>query len=266
MFSKDLNVCLFPMPISWDNIDANIKTLETKLKTIHRQTDLLILPETFTTGFPTTSHTFEELNQVARLNYSSTISKIKQLATKYNLAICGSVIAAEDNKLYNRAFFIEPSEDYNHADKKHLFSMAGEDKIFTAGNRRLFVRYRGWNIAMIVCYDLRFPIWCRNINNKYDLMIAVANWPEVRINAWNTLLKARAIENQAYVCGVNCIGEDPKGFLYNGSSAVIDFKGKDISKNIEGSDLIYSTLSRNKLDEFRDKFPAYLDADRFELI
>lgn len=265
MFSKDLNVCLLPMRIDWNNIDSNIQTLEANLRHIHSQTDLLILPETFSTGFPSGSASQETIRLAAR-NYSNTISLIKQLSAQYNLAICGSIIAEEDNKLFNRAFFVEPAGEFNFANKKHLFSMAGENKIFSPGDRRLSVRYRGWNISIIVCYDLRFPIWCRNVNNKYDLLVAVANWPESRINAWNTLLRARAIENLAYVCGVNCKGEDSNGLLYDGASSAIDYKGNEISVQINDSDLIYATLSREKLDNFRKKFPAYLDADPFRMI
>ncbi|MDE7509983.1 MAG: nitrilase family protein, partial [Muribaculaceae bacterium] len=128
------------------------------------------------------------------------------------------------------------------ADKRHLFTMAGEHNNFSRGHNRLKVRFRGWEIAMVICYDIRFPVWCRNINNEYDLLIAVANWPKVRVDAWNQLLRARAIENEAYAVGVNCRGTDSGGFEYDGSSLAVDFKGKDLTVST-GADHLYATLS-----------------------
>lgn len=145
--------------------------------------------------------------------------------------------------------------------------MAGENKIFSPGDRRLHVRFRGWNIAMVVCYDIRFPVWCRNVNNEYDLLIAVANWPDVRIDAWNKLCYARAIENEAYLCAVNCLGTDKHGFNYDGASHAVDFKGKDIAVDLERNGLLlkYANLSKEKLTRFREKFPAWNDADSFKI-
>lgn len=259
---KPLNVCLFPMTISWGEKEHNLSTLESMLDKMHPSTDLLILPETFSTGCPYGDK--EEVRPLAERNSGSTIERLKQLAAKYSIAIAGSYLADTGGLLANRAFFIEPSGEEYFADKRHLFSMAGEDKILSAGNKRLKVRFRGWEIAMVVCYDIRFPAWCRNVNNEYDLLIAVANWPVVRIDAWRKLLMARAIENEAYVCGVDCKGIDSKGIEYDGTSLAIDYKGNDISvKDPEGTDLIYASLSAEKLERFRQKFPAYLDADPF---
>lgn len=264
MISKDLNVCLFPMEIMWGNVESNLTVLINAIEGIHPHTDLLVLPETFSTGFPTGIDR-EILISLSHKHTRQLIDKLKELASKHNLAICGSLVVEDNDSLYNRAFFIEPSGECTYADKRHLFSMAGENGTFTRGDKRLSVRYRGWNISMIICYDLRFPVWCRNVNNEYDLLIAVANWPEVRISAWTTLLKARAIENLAYVCGVDCKGIDNSGFNYDGSTAVIDFKGNDISNRESSDTFIYATLSRPNLDRFRNKFPAYLDADPFLL-
>lgn len=264
MLSKDLKVALCPLEISWDNFDSNISSVENVLASVHPETDLLILPETFTTGFPA-GKSKEEVMKIASLS-ANVIEWLKGESQRRNVAICGSMVVEENEDLFNRAFVIEPSGDVTVADKRHLFSMAGENKTFTCGNDRLLVRYRGWNIAMIVCYDLRFPVWCRNVSNEYDVLIAVANWPEVRVNAWNVLLPARAIENEAYVCGVDCRGVDNNGFSYDGSSHVYDFKGKEIGIKTNDASIIYATLSREKLDAFRKKFPAYLDADRFTLI
>lgn len=260
--NKNLNICLFPMEIKWEDKTLNLGNLEKNLKLLHPKTDLLILPETFSTGFPS-DVSKDDIACVAEPNDGLTINFIKRLAKEHNVAIAGSFIADDYGELFNRAFFIEPTGDEYFADKRHLFSMAGEDKIFSRGNKRVKIRYRGWNISMIVCYDVRFPAWCRNHDNEYDLLLAVANWPVPRINAWKQLLCARAIENQAYVAGVDCRGTDSKGFEYDGSSFVFDFKGKDIGK--PSSPFIYSTLSYEKLISFRDKFPAWKDADSFSL-
>lgn len=260
--TKNLNVCLFPMEIDWGEKEKNLNLLASKMEEIHPDTDLLVLPETFSTGFPAGMDK-ESVRSLAERNTGETIDFLKALAHKYNVAIAGSFIANTGGSLYNRAFFIEPSGDEVFADKKHLFTMAGEDKIFSHGYDRLKVRYRGWEIAMVVCYDIRFPAWCRNVGNEYDVLIAVANWPIARVDAWNQLLKARAIENEAYVVGVDCKGVDNGGFEYDGSSMAIDFKGKDITTKIDGKDFFYATLSKEKLDRFREKFPAWRDADQF---
>lgn len=261
MNSSDLNVALLPMQIAWGDKEKNLDTLAEEIKKIHPLTDLLILPEMFSTGFLTGPK--DDIRPLAERNTGATIDRIKELAAQYNMAIAGSFIADSGGSLYNRAFIIEPSGDETFADKKHLFTFAGEDKSFSNGFSRLAVRYRGWNIAMVVCYDIRFPVWCRNKNLEYDLLIAVANWPKVRIDAWNKLLPARAIENLAYLCGVDCSGTDDHGFEYDGSSAAYDFKGKDIGTRDGEYGVIYATLSKDKLDSFRKKFGAWRDADNF---
>ncbi len=264
--TKNLNVCLYPMEIAWGDKLANLKKLESALEDIHHETELLVLPETFSTGFPSGKNK-EEIRPLAEKNTEDTIDFIKYLAHKYNTAIAGSFIANSGGSLYNRAFFIEPSGEETFADKRHLFTMAGEDKNFSAGNSRLKIRYRGWNISMIVCYDIRFPVWIRNVDNEYDLLIAVANWPKVRVDAWNKLLFARAIENESYVLGVNCSGTDDAGFEYDGSSMAIDFKGKEISTRTSAeSPYLYATLSMEKLERFREKFPAFKDSDTFKIL
>lgn len=263
--SKSLNVCLFPQNIVWGDKETNISNLEKMLQTMHPATDLLILPETFSTGCPYGDK--EEVRPLAERNSGDTVETLKRLAHKHGVAIAGSFLADTGGLLANRAFFIEPSGEEYFADKKHLFSMAGEDKILSAGHKRLKVRYMGWEIAMVVCYDIRFPVWCRNVDNEYDLLIAVANWPTARVDAWKKLLVARAIENEAYVCGVDCKGTDEKGIEYDGTSMAIDFKGNDISvEDPEGNGLVYATLSLDKLVKFREKFPAYKDADDFRIL
>ena len=299
MNAQDLHVALLPQTIFWGDKERNLLTVAAAAEALHPDTDLLILPETFSTGFP--SGDKESIRPLAERNTGETIDFIKGLASSKNLAIAGSFIADTGGSLYNRAFFIEPSGDETFADKRHLFTMAGEHNSFSRGYDRMKVRFRGWNISMIVCYDIRFPVWCRNQGNDYDLLIAVANWPKVRVNAWNQLLIARAIENEAYVCGVDCSGTDNNGFEYDGSSAIIDFKGKNIavegpmiklpaspladeevSSGIsEGENpasgnsefnyqlnppILYGNLSMEKLTRFREKFPAWRDSDDFQLL
>lgn len=286
MVSKDLNICVYPAEIIWDDIKANLHNLEVAIKTMHPKTDLLILPETVSTGFPS-SKSKEDVLSLIRDYQQYTIDLFKYLSNSTNTAIATSLVTEVNGELFNRAYFFEPNGDVTTADKRHLFTMAGEDKVFTPGSKRLSIRYRGWNIAMIVCYDIRFPAWCRNQNNEYDLLIAVANWPEVRVDAWNSLIKARAIENLSYVAAVNCIGEDPNGIRYDGASNILDFKGKSIAvaKNIPDfkateshnlgmngdvksspAPMLYATLTHESLDRFRKKFPAHLDADPFRLL
>ena len=259
-----MKVCLFPMEIVWGDKEKNFKILEEALAKVHPETDLLILPETFSTGFPAGLDK-ETVREMAERNTQQTIERLKEYSSRYNIAITGTFVANSGGSLYNRAFFIEPSGEETFADKRHLFTMAREHEVFSAGHDRLKVRYRGWNIAMVVCYDIRFPAWCRNRNNEYDLLIAVANWPDVRVDAWNKLLYARAIENEAYVCGVDCRGTDPKEFRYDGSSMAIDFKGKDITAAGPEYGLLYAVLSKEKLEKFREKFPAWKDADNFSI-
>lgn len=274
MSSNRLNVALFPQEIFWGDKEANLLTLKTTIAKVHPDTELLVLPETFSTGFPSGGK--EEIRPLAERNSGETISELRQLAREYNLAICGSFIGETGGSLYNRAFFIEPSGDETFADKRHLFTMAGEHNSFSRGYDRLSVRYRGWNISMIICYDIRFPVWCRSVKNDYDILIAVANWPEVRVDAWNKLIYARAIENETYLIGVNCKGTDSSGIEYDGSSKAIDFKGKDIGvilENIPPSEdrhdqsagIIYASFEKEKLERFRNKFPAWQDADTFNI-
>lgn len=263
MTNQDLNVALLPMNIVWGEKDLNLATLTEAIAKVHPLTDLLILPEMFSTGFMTSDK--ETIRPYAERNTGRTIDLLRQLAARYNMAIAGSFIADSGGSLYNRAFLIEPSGDETFADKRHLFTFAGEQKSFSQGYRRLAVRYRGWNIAMVVCYDIRFPVWCRNVNNEYDLLIAVANWPAVRENAWKALMPARAIENLSYLCAVNCKGTDFGGYEYAGASMAIDYKGKDISVST-GGEVIYATLSLDGLQNFRAKFPAWKDADSFKLL
>ena len=253
------------MNIAWGEKSVNKERLEHAMKRMHPDTDILVLPETFSTGFPTGSDIDDVKVYAETEGDSEMVSYLKDISSRYNVAITGSIIINKESKLFNRFLFIEPSGEITYSDKRHLFRMGGEDKLFEPGRERIKVRFRGWNIAAVVCYDLRFPVWCRNVNNEYDLLIVVANWPTVRSDVWQTLLKARALENLSYVCGVNCIGEDFQGNIYNGESMVFDFKGKDVSVRPSDTNLLYAVLNKEKLINFRNKFPAWQDADNFLL-
>lgn len=266
MSSSNLNVALLPLEIKWGDKEANINAVEEALNKLHPATDLLVLPETFSTGFPAGMDK-ESVRALAERNTGPTVDWLKTLAEKYSIGIAGTFVADSGGSLYNRAFFIEPGGEETFADKRHLFTMAGEDKVFSAGYDRLGIRFRGWNLAMVVCYDIRFPVWCRNVLNQYDALIVVANWPRVRVDAWNKLLPSRAIENEAYVIAVDCKGHDDSGVEYDGSSAVIDFKGRTVASQPDAdSPFIYASLNHMDLDRFRSKFPAWKDADVFNLL
>ncbi len=264
MFPDNLNVCLLPMNIIWGKTEENLRNLENYFRLLPERVDLVVLPETFSTGFPSFKNT-KYVRLLAAANHNL-IHKIKALANTYNVAIAGSYIAESDDKLFNRGFFIESTGKEYYADKKHLFSLAEEDKIFCPGEERMNIEFRGWHISMVICYDLRFPAWCRNVGNQYDLLLVIANWPQVRIDAWTKLLAARAIENEAYVAGVNCLGLDDNNITYEGSSQIFDFKGKEIGQGSGSTPFLLATLNHSKLDAFREKFPAWKDADIFRLL
>ena len=259
MISRNLRVTLIEDDIVWGDRDANFKQLERNLRNMPEDTDLVVLPELFTTGFMTGDR--EQAAAVAEWNSGNTLDTLRRLAAQYHVGIIGSFLANTAAQLYNRAFFIE-----TYYDKRHLFSFGGEDKVFNRGlTAAPIVRFRGFNIKVVICYDLRFPVFCRNVNNNYDLLVVIANWPKSRETVWRTLLTARAMENECYVCGVNRCGTDPAGVEYpEGSSLIIDFKGKVVAQRMN-SPVITADLSPALLAQFREKFPAWRDADKFSL-
>lgn len=263
---KSLNIAIIEYDIAWADKMANFNIVGEAMAKMPQDTDLVILPEMFSTGFITESR--EKAASLAERNTQSTINWLQEVTAAHNVAITGSFLAHTASQLYNRAFFIEPNGDDTFYDKRHLFRMGGETEIYNRGvTFAPVVRFRGWNIKLVVCYDLRFPAWCRNNFNKnaYDLLAVVANWPRARQHPWHTLLAARAIENLSYVCGANRSGIDPYKVDYSsGSSALYDFKGMPCStKPIAfGGGNVYSyALDRQALDNFREKFPAWMDAD-----
>ena len=255
-----MKLSLIQTDITWADKQANLYQTEKILASLAQKTDLAVLPEMFTTGFCT------RRPDLAETMDGETVQTLIAWAMQFDMAIAGSFMVAEDNKLFNRAFFVFPNGEMRTADKRHLFSMGKEDKFFSAGNEKLVVHYKDFNILTLLCYDIRFPVWSRNVNNEYDLLIYSANFPHPRISAWNTLLKARAIENQAYVCGVNRVGVDGMNLHYSGHSALIDAKGKTcihFEENEPGVKTI--DISKEALDTFREKFAVWKDADEFDI-
>ena len=255
-----MRITLIQDIIFWADKAANLQKVEDQLILLAGKTDLVVLPELFTTGFCT-----DKLN-LAETMQGETVHTLQNWATKYKLAITGSFMAVENEKIYNRAFFVFPTGEIVTADKRHLFTLGGEHEHFSAGDKRLIVNYCGFNILLLVCYDVRFPVWSRNVNNEYDLAIFVANFPKRRIVDWDILLQARAVENQAYVCGVNRVGVDGVGIEYDGHSALIDFKAKPLLKFLENKTSVQtSEIKIEPLEQYRSKFTVWRDADHFEI-
>ena len=255
-----LKISIVPTVIAWENKQENLRMLREKLHALRGTTEIVVLPEMFSTGFTMKSR------ELAEPVSGITVRILKELAADFQLALCGSFICSERSNYYNRAFFITPEGEEFYYDKRHLFRMGNEAEYFSSGNNKLIISYRGWNICLLVCYDLRFPVWSRNVNNEYDLLIYVASWPQARRLAWDTLLCARALENMCYVCGVNRIGVDGNKLIYNGGSVVFSAKGEVLASVPDGEEGIETvSLSLISLQQLRDKFPVWKDADAFRL-
>jgi len=254
----------------FEKVFSNFLKDEKKSKK-NKETDIVVLPEMFTTGFTMNVDLAENFAN------SNTLNWLKEQAKKYDVAITGSIIIEEDKKFYNRLFFVEPNGNFRTYDKRHLFRMAGEHEVFSAGKELPIFEYKGWKICPQICYDLRFPVFSRNdlmidengiATSGYDILLYVANFPTARALAWNTLLPARAIENSCYCVGVNRIGKDGKGIEYQGDSAIYNPKGEKldaISQKIEKTEILYYAVSAIDLQDYRKKFAVYLDDDKFEL-
>ena len=255
-----LKISIVQTDIAWENKQENLRMLREKLHALRGRTEIVVLPEMFSTGFTMKSR------ELAEPVSGITVRILKELAADFQLALCGSFICSERSNYYNRAFFITPEGEEFYYDKRHLFRMGNEAEYFSSGNNKLIISYRGWNICLLVCYDLRFPVWSRNVNNEYDLLIYVASWPQARRLAWDTLLCARALENMCYVCGVNRIGVDGNKLIYNGGSVVFSAKGEVLASVPDGEEGIETvSLSLISLQQLRDKFPVWKDADAFRL-
>ncbi len=255
-----LKISIVQTDIAWENKQENLRMLREKLHALRGTTEIVVLPEMFSTGFTMKSR------ELAEPVSGITVRILKELAADFQLALCGSFICSERSNYYNRAFFITPEGEEFYYDKRHLFRMGNEAEYFSSGNNKLIISYRGWNICLLVCYDLRFPVWSRNVNNEYDLLIYMASWPQARRLAWDTLLCARALENMCYVCGVNRIGVDGNKLIYNGGSVVFSAKGEVLASVPDGEEGIETvSLSLISLQQLRDKFPVWKDADAFRL-
>lgn len=262
--SNNLHVAVISLDITWCDPDENRYAVESALSKIPEDTDLAVLPELFTSGYVSNRTSIDDLSEY--WEDSLTLKFLKKCARTHNLALCGTfMIKATGGRVLNRCVFVEPSGEVTHYDKHHLFTLSDEAKHFEAGTSRIpVVRYRGWNIAMAVCYDLRFPAWLRNIDSQYDLLVIPAAWPPARSYAWEHLLKARAIENQSYVIGADRSGVDDYG-TYDNMSHIVDCMGRDISESNDSSNrhIITATLDSGALTKLRRHFPVLDDADRF---
>lgn len=258
-----LKVAIVQLDIQNGDKAANILSIADTLNRVERDTDLVVLPELCTTGFLSDTKAMAAL---AESPSGETIDTIYRYAQVFNMAICGSFIVKIGDKYHNRAFFIEPSGEETYYDKHHLFSMSDEARLFSPGeNSCEIIRYRGWNINMVICYDMRFPAWCRNIKCAYDILIAPANWPHSRAYAWEHLIIGRAIENQCYVIGANRTGEDEFG-SYTGDSFIVNHLGKEIQQPATARGIMYARLDKGALETFREKFPAWRDADNIHIL
>ncbi len=254
-----LRVTLVQSDLFWHEPEQNRAMFSEKLAPLAGKTDLVILPEMFTTGFSM------EPEAIAEPADQETLQWMQQQAASISAVVCGSVAVKDDAGCYNRFYWVQPDGIWRSYDKHHLFRMAGEHEHYQAGQTRDVIEYKGWRIFPQVCYDLRFPVWSRN-HDDYDLAIYVANWPEVREHPWQVLLQARAIENLCYVAGVNRVGSDGNGLAYSGRSALIDFKGHSLEDHQAGEAFVSTySIDLNSLQDFRKAFPAFEDADPFHL-
>lgn len=253
-----LKIAVVQTELHWKNIEQNLHHFSEKIEEIKGDVDIIVVPEMFTTGFCMTPF------DVAESMEGSTVSWMRSVALKRNCAIAGSVIVFENENYYNRFLFVQPNGSVVFYNKKHLFTLAGEEKIYTAGNEKIILEYKGWKIRPLVCYDLRFPVWSRN-DNDYDLLLYVANWPKPRVNAWDALLKARAIENMCCVVGVNRVGFDGLNYEYVGHSAVYNCLGEAVLKPLNGDQVVLVELDKEHLDKTRNRFNFLNDRDAFEI-
>jgi omega-amidase len=264
-----MKVTIIQTSLYWENQEKNLAHFDNLLHSIKEQTDLIVLPEMFTTGF-----TMNPEKLAAPAN-GLVLDWMKSKAREKNAVITGSASVEEKGNYFNRLFWVEPDGNFSNYDKRHLFGMAKEDQHYKMGQEKIVKELKGWNVCPLICYDLRFPVWCRNVFTKsgdsvkaaYDVLIFVANWPEVRSYPWKQLLIARAIENQCYVIGVNRIGKDGNDVPHSGDSVIINPRGEIISKTKANEESIETLeLSRSYLEEFRKIFPVGMDADNFTLL
>jgi predicted amidohydrolase len=261
---QDLHISLIQSDIHWHKVEANLASFEEKIWHAEKS-DIILLPEMFNTGFSMEARPYAE-----KMN-GKTFKWMRNMAEQSRAVIIGSYMISDGPDYYNRLIFMRPSGEFAMYNKRHLFRMTGEDQHFSPGKEIVINTVEGWNINALICYDLRFPVWSRNKLNSenqtllYDLLIYIANWPAARISAWDILLKARAVENTCYVVGLNRVGEDGTGIVYNGHSNVVSPKGRTFENCREDEFIQSYTLSAKELVSYREKFPAHLDSDSFEI-
>jgi omega-amidase len=262
---SDLKVTLIQTNLHWENIEENLRMFDEKINAIQERTEIVILPEMFSTGFSMAPE------RLAQTMDGSAVQWMKKKAAEKNIILTGSLIIEEDGHYVNRLIWMQPNGVYGIYDKRHLFGYAGEHEHYQAGDKRLIAQVKGWKICLNVCYDLRFPVWSRNAISpetgapEYDVLINVANWPERRSTPWKTLIHARAIENQCYAIGVNRVGNDGNNIYHSGDSSLIDPLGEILYRKSNEEDIFTTTLERSRLDEVRKNFPFLKDADKFQV-
>ena len=269
--SQQLTITLLQTDLRWEDKAANLQMLEYKIGSINERTEIVVLPEMFSTGFSM------QTDLLAEKMDGETIEWMRRVAKERKIILCGSIIINEDENYFNRLIWMLPNGEYGFYDKRHLFAYAGEDNYFSPGNKRFIASAKGWKINLLICYDLRFPVWARQTSpsnslskgeggSEYDVLIYVANWPERRSHAWKTLLCARAIENQCYVIGVNRVGNDGNNIYHSGDSMVIDPLGEVLYHVNDDEDIFTITLDKTHLQSVREKLPFLRDGDSFTIM
>jgi predicted amidohydrolase len=263
-----LTFSLIQTNLHWENKEANLQMLEEKILSIHHKTEIVVLPEMFSTGFSMKPEEFAETMD------GSTVSWMKRIAMQKKIILTGSLMIQENKQYYNRLIWMLPNGTVGCYDKRHRFAFAGEHEHYAPGNKRLIAQVKGWKINLQICYDLRFPVWARQAppqkgeasEPEFDILLYVANWPERRNHAWKSLLTARAIENQSYVIGLNRIGHDGNDIYHSGDSMVIDPLGETLYHKAHDEDVFTITLEKEKQESIRNKFPFWKDADQFRIM
>lgn len=260
---SSLTLTIIQTDLVFENKSANLERLKAKIENIEQRTEIVVLPEMFSTGFSMQPALFAETME------GETVQWMKGIAETNKIIVTGSIIIEEEGKYFNRLIWMLPNGQLGYYDKRHLFAYGEEDKHYKGGNKRLIASVKGWKINLLICYDLRFPVWSRQQSGEneteYDLLIYVANWPERRSHAWKTLLCARAIENQCYVAGVNRVGKDNKNIYHSGNSLVIDPLGQVLYHMADEEDVFTITLQKEDLEKARTQFPFWKDADDFTI-
>jgi omega-amidase len=256
----NLKITIYQGYLFWENIDKNLQNISLRLSGIREKTNLIILPEMFNTGFTMNAETLGETMN------GKTMQWMQNTAKKFDCVVTGSIIIKENGKFYNRLLWIRPDGTHEHYDKRHLFALGKEHQTYTAGTKKLIVELNGWKICPMICYDLRFPVWMRNVNEDYDLLMIVANWPEKRALHWRTLIPARAVENQSYVIGVNRVGHDGNEVYHSGDSTCIDPNGNVVYYKRDEEDVYTFSVIGDEVKKARRALPFLKDADKFKIV